>query len=598
MRNCDKICNLFSNDITNFKNNNNFNLAHTSYKISNCDKSYESYSNCFSNKICDTDNDSLSLYSTSSSDESCSSNSDLPSNCNKSKYKPKSHKSKYKYNNSDSNEESYISESTMSKPKLRKSNIISRLDEIKTESQSSDSSESTKMSNKKSSIMSSKISMTLNSNNNCEESNICNTGNTHKKTNKYLKLTDIFSRNTQERISVSISNHGKYIYMVYNTNIDCSGNNNIAEIFENKCGKLITKKVLNGDNEFSLVSSGYASSNFNKFSLLEDNQISEARLRILDSKFNTLVSATFNDYCSQGNSFRGGKFIDNEKYVAVTYVYSSDNEDRQKSVLRILRTDTLEQAYEYKFIGNTYSNVKYFKLTNSCGECETYVALLTNDGIYNTVRPQAKSFSVLKILKLDSENNKIRLIDQALLPQIGDFDLIEKNNHIYIVVGTNRADVNKNKSMFNQQSKSLLLNNGDELRVYIFGDNKLELLYSKNLDTCVKVLFHPNKDNILIQQNNLKISRLSNNECTESDSFNYTKEIVSYPGFFNINSLHINKCEIGIRNSYVTRTAPNNFVAEFSKNGKWLIVAGSKENSDDSDNYGIKNVQLYNVSLQ
>ena len=562
-------------------------------------------------------------------------------------------------NSSDSSEEYKKSKSKIFKPKLSNSAIKSKLSQIKYKSSkhvdsenslpndtildtteesktfseisvTTNSKESSKIGSKELSNMSSnklskssKESLKVSSNgssktcskgtdtkcsnisdnkstNDCnDECDQCNLGkNAHKKTNKFLKLTDTFCRYTSGRNAIpSFSNHGKYVYIVYNINYDCSGNA-VAEIFENKGGHLTTKKVLSTSENYPSINGGYASDNFNKFSLLDNDQMSVARIRILDSKFNTLVCKTFDDYYSNGNSFVGGKFIDNGKYVAVSYVYCSNLENHtQKSVLRILRSDTLEQAYEFHFEGNTYSSIKSFKLKNDCGECETFITLLTNNGIFNADKPEAKSMSVLKILKLDSQTNSIKLVDQALLPQLGNYDLVEKNNYVYIAVGTYRADIKRNKSLFTTQSKSLLHDNGDELRIYRFNNKNMELLYSKNLDTCVKVLYHPNKNNILVQQNNLKTDGLLSNEYTESDCGNVNNELINYPGFFNINSNFINNCEIGIGNSCVTRMAPNNFLAEFSRNGKWLIVTGSKENSDELDVYGIKNIQLYHVNL-
>lgn len=435
-------------------------------------------------------------------------------------------------------------------------------------------------------------------NNNCENesSKSCEKKNAHKKTSKYLKLTDVFSRYTSgNNASTSISKHGKYVYLVYNITVDSSGNT-VGEIFENKYGHLITKKILHSNNEFPIVNGGYASDNFNKYTLLDNNNIDTARIRIFDSKFNVLATRLFDDYYPNGNSFMGGKFINNGKYIAVTYVYSYDlNNEKQKSVLRILRSDTLEEAFEFKFEGNTYSYVRSFNIKNRCGNLETYLILLTNDGIFDIDKPEASTFSVLKILRMDVCNNNIKLVDQVLLPQLGNYDFIEKDNKILIGVGTYRADISKVKTIFSIKSKSLLLNDGDELRLYKFSDCKLNLIYSKNLDTSVQVFFHPSQNYMLIQQNNVKTNGLLNNTETESNCDD--NDIVTYPGFFNINYLCVQNCDISIGNSVITRTAPNNFSAEFSENGKWLIVTGSKENSTESDVYGIKNIQLFKMDL-
>lgn len=439
-------------------------------------------------------------------------------------------------------------------------------------------------------------------NNNMKNNEMCKRNNI-----KCIKLTNVFLRYTSGyKTSTSISKHGKYVYLVYNITIDSSGNT-VGEIFENKCGILVTKKIIQSNNEFKIVNGGYASDNFNKFSILDNNNVDIARIRIFDCKFNLLATRLFNNYYPNGNSFMGGKFICDGKYIVITYVYSYDNVNGlQKSILYILRSDTLEIAYEFEFEGNTYSYVKSFNIMDNCGNIKTHLILLTNDGIFNINKPEARKFSILKILVIDNCKNNIKLVDQVLLPQLANFDFIQRSNKILISVGTFRADIFKVKSIFLNSSKSLLLDDGNELRMYQFINGKLNIVYSKKMDTHIQVYFHPNQQFMLIHQNNIKTIAKQNNEndnlnvsISDSDNSiaNIYNENVIYPGFFNINYLYIQKTGLNIGNSIFTQTAPNNFSAEFSSNGKWLIVTGSKESNLIADTYGIKNIQLFKIDV-
>ena len=644
IRNLNNTINPFCQNITNFSVNKNIHC--TSHLFKDCDKSYVSAECCkvssdsssessFSDSSSCSSEEKTKTHSNSSSSEektrktkksrknkkciistdseSCLSsessvnfslksdhNSNLKSS-NNSSLKSSNNSSLKSSNNSSfksTNNSSLKSSNNSNSKSSQKSNLKSKLAEIKykpkceQESLSCEKVCESEQSEKVPSCPSvSKSISNCKSVSKFSSNSSCPTKNPHK-VNKYLKLTDVFSRCTAgNTTSASISKHGKYVFLVYNITMDCSGNV-VGEIFENKYGHLITKKILRTDNDFGIINGGYASSNFTKFTILDSNNTDTARVRIFDSKFNVLATKLLEDYYPKGNSFRGGKFILDGKYIALTYVYASDvNTDKQRSIIRILRSDTLEDAFEYTFEGNTYSDVQSFRTSNGC----EYLILLSNDGIYNNDNPEANNFSVLKILWMDECNCKIKLVDQALLPQLGNYDFVEKDDQVYIAVGTYRADIKKVKTIFTIKSQSLLLNDGDELKVFKFSDNKLHLSYSKNLDTSAQVFFHPNKKNILIHQNNVKTTGMPY-EC-DSESMTVGNELVQYPGFFNINNICLDNCNVTMGNSVITRTAPNNFSAKFSDNGKWLIVTGSKENSKQDDTYGIKNIQLFKVDL-
>lgn len=390
----------------------------------------------------------------------------------------------------------------------------------------------------------------------------CDEKKHNKKRSKLLKLLDTKVRFTSGNpISTSISKHGKYIYLVYNMDeydkCDVSGNP-IAEIFENNCGKLITKKLLTCNDDYYNICSGFASDKFDKFSILDSNNKS-LRIRILDSNFNVVSMKIFD---IQARFFYGGKFIDNDTYITITYQYDT------QSILKVLRSDTLEESYEYIFEGKTLHVVESF---------DTNLVLLVNkyDEINNIHQ------SIIKILRIDKRLGKIRLIDQKMLPQIANYDIDIDCDNVFIMVGTKRADTNCQKTMFTFESPSFIRNDGNELRLYVFSCDKLDLIYSKNMDTCVYTKFRPQTNNILIQQNNLRM-----------DYKHFSDSLIEYPGFFNICRLQINddSSDASISHPLVSSMAPESFRAAFSQNSKWLVVTGS---NDSFSEFGFKNVQLY-----
>ena len=439
-----------------------------------------------------------------------------------------------------------------------------------------------------------------NSGNNVEKELCVNKKNEHCRQqtahcNKYVdpKLSSALTIDTCcSNISSSISKHGKYIYMVYNKKCtDASGNVIVGEIYENKCGKLKAKRELYLSDDFVNVNSGYASSLFDRFTIIEDNGIDTARLKLMDSCFNTIATRNYH-YSTNNGSVIGGNFIFGDKYIAVTYISDPLSiSGRQTSKLSILFSETLEEICEYTFEGSTCHIAESVELDgDKCHDHgDMYLLLTSSDDTYEDDCPLAKSFSVFKVLKFDGKH--VSLVDQVILPQMGNFDHTKKDGVLYISIGTTRADIRKVENPFNKKIQSLIPEDGNELRIYKYcpKSKKIVLLFAKNTDSCVYTKFHPHCHDILIHQHNFQMNNDSYEKCRE--------ECPQYPGTFSINNVHLrckdDTCVDGSSIPYIV--SPLQFDALFSCNGKWLLITGSDTSSTQ---YGIKNVQLFSIKKE
>lgn len=375
-----------------------------------------------------------------------------------------------------------------------------------------------------------------------------------------LKLTDSIIRSTSDfDAPASISDDGKKIYIVYDISVLKPGQL-IAELFKNKDGKLVSKRKIFGDVKYVSIDSGFASVNFDYFTLLDDDQINNARLRLFDKNFKLVATKIFNDFYPVGYSFYGGKFSDDGKYIAVSYIYKN-TKDTQYSVIKILNAESLKLIAEYKYKGNTYASPKFLYYNN-----DTYVLFESTQGTFDFGNPIPKPPSKLNVLKF--KNNKLILIDTTLLPQSSNFDISYCGNKVYITVGTRRADLKDEIIIHKKPNPSFLKHDGDELRFYKF-DGKFKLINKINTKENTTVIFYPNLKKILL-----------------------AKETENSLGEFSIVDLH----DWQLKESSIPYFALQFFNAQFSNNGEWLITTGSYPDYTGTDKYGLKNIQLYKIN--
>lgn len=430
----------------------------------------------------------------------------------------------------------------------------------------------------------------------------------HKKCCPKLELSSVLSRVTSGYSAPnSISKDGSLVYCVYDINVE-PGITLEAELFCNVNGTLVSKKQLQGDDSlwmmgntgstgptgptgpcppadlpYVIVDGGQASHCFNKFSILDDDNNSVARLRILDRDFNVTATKLFADYFAPGYSFNGGSFSEDESMVAVTYVYDPNcTQSYQKSVLRVLETSSLMEVASYQYNGNTHNLTRFFtlkcKTSKGCYVTKQYLVLFSLGGTYDAENPTPVAPSLLKILCL--HNGVISLVEEVELPEDCTYDIKKDCNSLYIVVGTSRANIVNEMIVQENPSLSFLATDGDEYRAYKFDCcHGLQLICTKNFNTTLDVKFYPTCDYVLINQS-------VSNYC---------------PGMFELVEVDEYKCPVKCH-SNTSRIGIRKFWVNFSCDGKWAIVTGSKEGlipagvrGFNDDSCELFNVQLYRI---
>lgn len=363
-----------------------------------------------------------------------------------------------------------------------------------------------------------------------------------------LNLTSSLSRPTcNYNAPNSISDCGDKVFIVYDINVD--NNNKVqAELFNNDNGKLITIKMLYGDTCFPYTNGGKASPCFHKFSVLDDNGINIARLRIFDKYLNIITSKLFRDYYSPGFSFNGGNFSEDGCMIAITYVYDSNiGKNFQKSVLRILDANNLNEITNYAYEGNTTLNAEFFSLLTNDIKKE-YIILTSQCGRYDANNACPQSPSLLKILEL--KDKSIELISEIELPEYFNFDFNKKNdNTLLISIGTTLS------------SKIC----HTEYRMYKFKNDKLKIIQKKNYNTTIIPKFTQYNNFILMEQKNVNYSLIQ---------------------FIKLNKKYCPNNGLCSLAYFI----PNKSCINSSKNGDWVIISGAKSDCEKT-----KNIHLYKI---
>ena len=379
---------------------------------------------------------------------------------------------------------------------------------------------------------------------------------------EYLKLKSVESR--QGLALPVISPCGKYVYVVY-----ADSKQNVAELFENKCGNLKSLEKLLGDSNF-VAETGYANSKFSKFSLVDckigQTIFNDARLRIFDKNFNLVKERIFE------NTFNaiGGNFSSDGKYILFTYITQLLP---QTSNVLILCAKTLKTVAST--LSATHSNGAYFFKHGH----KTFISIASGNSSKN---PQVDFFAPpadLTVYRL--KHDKLILIDKKPLPQFpivtGILNKQKTQNcseySTLIGVGT-RAAFLKNEnglSVDNEGFESFLPKNGDEIVIYNFDGCKLKLQISQNP--------------------NMSIIPMSFNQKLNMVAIGYVNQQICESGYLALYSL----CNKDLKLLQSDISVPIFPVqANFSDNGKWFILGGLNDPNVQIPIYN--NVLLYKVS--
>lgn len=385
-----------------------------------------------------------------------------------------------------------------------------------------------------------------------------------------VTLTDSISRVTTEfPIKSSLSKNGKQIYLVYEIAVNPPSSILAAEIFNNKNGRLQTIATLDGDETFFSVDSGFANPDFDRFTLVDDDEIEAIRIRLFDENFNQLAVTIFNDYApgdpnNASLSGAGGVFSPDGKYVVISYLIDA-TPGSQITIIRVLNANDLSLVASTTINGGS-SGPNFFSHGG-----QNYVTLTSYGGdyIFEFENPAAAPPSTLFVFKLHS--NELRLIDQTLLPQqAGIPNFFNHKGKTMIGIGTVRAVLPGEPTIFvsDVNNQSFLPKDNRELRIYSFNGRKLKLVLARQTGlTTASPVFSP-KGLILV-----------NEQVTDG-----------FPGFFNLFQLKEAMTFNFIDGAFAS---PPFAEGTFSANSKWLVIAGS-----DQQNDLLNNINLYRIKLQ
>lgn len=393
-----------------------------------------------------------------------------------------------------------------------------------------------------------------------------------------VKLTSSIQRSDTADfpISPSISKDGAQIYLVYPIVVKPTSKL-AAEIFFNNQGFLQTAATLTGDEAFLSIDSGFANRAFNRFTLIDDDGLQTIRLRLFDNKFNLLAMTTFNDYASGGLfnpnfSAQGGVFSPDGKFIVLSYLIDN-TANNEISIIRVLNANDLSEVASTQVTGGS-KGPNFFSHNH-----DNYVALTTYGGqfFFAFENSAAKPPSTLFVYKL--QNNQLILVDQAQLPQqAGVPNFFESEGKTLIGVGTVRATLNGQQTIFvnNSNNPSFLPLDNRELRIYSFDGRGLKLILANQTGlTTSSPVFSP-EGLILVN----------------------TQTSDGLPGFFNLFTLRSQrKGQKALKFVNGAFASPPFASDVFSRDGKWLLVTGSDQQSRQNicQINLLNNINLYQI---
>ena len=373
-----------------------------------------------------------------------------------------------------------------------------------------------------------------------------------------------------------------------------------AILYKNAKGKLQVEKSIPLDlSTFPNSDGAGASQDFKRFVIIDDNGIFSnkviIRIRTLDANFNVIATKIDSNVEFNAALFApsiGFPVFTNDNKFFVVGLQTKNNQ----SLVRLYETDTLNVVFEYN-IGQTSSTegqitssgiATYFPIYKNGKQLEYFalpIALVNPTA--NLPGTISADIQVLQLIR--GANPTLTLVNKTPLPQQGisisslQTKKSRKLNYAILSLTTMRADLPGEIITFQVPQPSVLPKDGDELRVYkvTVGKNdkvKLKLIASQNLknDGGAVASYPLNKGKtIALSIKNFPLNfynNLNEGDPAAPQAFSL-REITGKPtdrvaklGFNNIDQLYSVSDE-------------NNF-AQFSQNGRWLVVTGDKGEQD------------------
>jgi len=365
----------------------------------------------------------------------------------------------------------------------------------------------------------------------------------------------------------TISKCGTKIFMVYCIHID-GRSKMICELLENKEGKLCTISSIRAENDgiYKYVHSGFASDNFDKFSVIDSDGRSRVRIRIFDNNLREINSKIFSDYYGSSGEVLGGNMTNDGKYIILTYVTDNNaGKSFQKTMVKVLDTCCLNEKKSYTLCGNISTQPRFFRLN---GDNNEYIILtshnIKNSTIFKNIEPPK-----LNILKMN--DSFLDLVCEIELVEKSNYDFVKTpKNSLRIVVGTLACFNNDGPNYIDNLDKSYICNDDREYRIYKFKKHKLKLVSGKKYGFDIYPKFYPTEHKISIGQS--------------IDTF------MSFQ-IFDVDEKCVPIDDTGNKNIIF----PPNSYYNFSSDGRWLLVTGSISGDRNVCKKYEKNILLFRL---
>ncbi len=365
----------------------------------------------------------------------------------------------------------------------------------------------------------------------------------------------------------------------------------LAALYQNNKGKLeLIHSINTHASNFAFGFGGGATPDFKNFVVQDFNQNFEtgfntSRIRLFDSSLKKVVAQT-----------RIPKTRFNDPRIAFStdgqvFAVSLLDEVTGNIFIRVYQTKTLEVITDYS-VGPFYANAvnmgTYFQILKKGKENEYFAfSFASTPDFFITL-----TYASMQILAFDRNARSLTLVSDTPLPQIGPAmgafrpprGTVLPN--AFLTVGTNRADLPCEPITLQVPANSLLTGDGDELRYYRWNGvngTPATLVASQNVTMDVS-LAEPSPFN-KGQSIAMDFKNLPQASGTGFGPFhNPNPGGNPYLGFFQIRQV-TNESPSGVAPKGINSTVGTYFAglfginanlqAQFSLNGKWLVVAGS-----------------------
>ena len=398
-----------------------------------------------------------------------------------------------------------------------------------------------------------------------------------------LKVTDTFGSGP------FLSEDGSKAYVTFAIDVIPNRVNVAAQWYVNNNGTLqVVDQVLEDNDPFNPigVDNGEASKDFEYFSLLDEGSPdaitgqAPARLRIYNQFHSLIATRIFgagigDPFPYWGDfSFNGGAFSANNKYVAVSYVFSPPGSLIQNSVLRIIDITQpgLPDAFTpLAYQGNTGTNPRFVTLKRKCKK-NTFVFLEVTGGIFNPDinAPASEPPFLLRVLKLPNSNAPLEQVLEKNFAKTFTTSFLQKSKEKVVVAIAVSKNV-KPGELTEYIDRTDIIADNDYFRslgIFEFDGHDLDLITKRFFRLGPSAIWHPSGNFLFSRVNPANASFVGPEDVVFRTNGPST-------GFWL--KLDCDKCnKLAIKNADADLIPVQiRSAASISGNGKWLLIASS-----------------------